>query len=282
MIDQLLTTALSLAWLAAIFVPLEWARPAWPGQARRRIGLLADFGFFLGQYLLFGAAAVWLLGIVAQHLGGLASLASVQASVAALPLPIQLGLALVLGDFIAYWGHRLQHRVDFLWRFHSVHHTAEKLDWLAAHREHPLDGIYTQTLVNLPAIALGLSLEHAFGLVAFRSLWAILIHANVRIPLGPVRMMFGAPALHHWHHARRRDVGNYANLAPWLDWLFGTYHRAPQEPDDLGIEEPHPRGYFALLVWPFIGNAWRAALRPSWSRTPPRDATTRPPRIHSR
>jgi sterol desaturase/sphingolipid hydroxylase (fatty acid hydroxylase superfamily) len=280
------TTALSLAWLAAIFVPLEWARPAWPGQARRRIGLLADFAFFLGQYLLFGAAAVWLLGIVAQHLGGLSSLASVQASVAALPLPIQLGLALVLGDFVAYWGHRLQHRVDFLWRFHSVHHTAEKLDWLAAHREHPLDGIYTQTLVNLPAIALGLSLEHAFGLVAFRSLWAILIHANVRIPLGPVRMMFGAPELHHWHHARRRDVGNYANLAPWLDWLFGTYYCAPQEPDDLGIEEPHPRGYFALLVWPFSrliwGRAWRAALRPSWSRTPPRDATTHRPPTHSR
>ena len=286
MIDQLQTTALSLAWLAAIFVPLEWARPAWPGQARRRIGLLADFGFFLGQYLLFGAAAVWLLGIVAPHLAGLSSLASVQASVAALPVPIQLALALVLGDFVAYWGHRLQHRVDFLWRFHAVHHTAEKLDWLAAHREHPLDGIYTQTLVNLPAIALGLSLEHAFGLVAFRSLWAILIHANVRLPLGPLRMMFGAPELHHWHHARCRDVGNYANLAPWLDWVFGTHYCAPHEPDDLGIEEPHPRGYFALLVWPFTrinwGRAWRAALRPSWSRTRPHDATTCAPRMRSR
>jgi sterol desaturase/sphingolipid hydroxylase (fatty acid hydroxylase superfamily) len=263
MIDQLQTTALSLAWLVAIFVPLEWARPAWPGQSRRRIGIWADFAFFLGQYLLFGAIAVWLLVVVTQHVSALPVLAALQAAVAELPTAAQLGLALVLGDLVAYWGHRLQHRVDILWRFHAVHHTAEKLDFLAAHREHPIDGLYTQTLINLPAIALGLSLEHAMGLVAFRSLWAILIHANVRLPLGPLRMLFGAPELHHWHHARGCDIGNcpthpsgvnFANLAPWIDWLFGTYRRLPTEPRDLGIDEPHPRSFIGLLLWPLTGS----------------------------
>ena len=273
MIDALHTAALGLAWLTAIFVPLEWARPAWPGQPRRRIGLLADFGFFLGQYLLFGAAVVWVLGQLAPHVAALPQLADAQASVAALPIAVQLVLALVLGDLVAYWGHRAQHRFEFLWRFHAVHHTAERLDFLAAHREHPLDGLYTQALVNLPAIALGLSLEHAFGLVAFRSLWAILIHANVRLPFGPLRMLVGAPELHHWHHARDRDVGNYANLAPWIDWLFGTYRRFPEEPTDLGIEEPHPRGYFALLLWPFTRRAWRGAPPRRPSRSALRDAT---------
>ena len=245
MSEALQTTALSLAMLAAIFIPLEWARPAWPEQKRRRVGLAADFGFFLGQYLLFGSVAVWVLGLVGDVVGRTPVLES-------LPLWAQLAAALVLGDFVVYWGHRLQHRVDVLWRFHAVHHTAEKLDFLAAHREHPLDGIYTQTLMNLPAIALGLPLEHALGLVVFRSLWAIFIHANVRVPLGPLRMLLGAPELHHWHHAKDRDAGNYANLAPWLDWLFGTYHRPKAEPTDLGIPEPHPRGYFALLLWPFL------------------------------
>lgn len=274
MIDELHTAALSLAWLAAIFVPLEWARPAWPGQPRRRIGLLADFGFFLGQHLLFGAAVVWVLSLLAPHVAALPQLRDAQAFVATLPVLLQLLLALVLGDLVAYWGHRAQHRFDVLWRFHAVHHTAERLDFLAAHREHPLDGLYTQALVNLPAIALGLSLEHAFGLVAFRSLWAILIHANVRLPFGPLRMLLGAPELHHWHHARRRDIGNYANLAPWIDWLFGTYRRMPEEPTDLGIEEPHPRGYFALLLWPFNrGRAWRGDPAPSTIRSAPRDAT---------
>ena len=49
------------------------------------------------------------------------------------------GLSL-LGDLLIYWGHRLQHHSALLWRFHAVHHSAEHLDWLAAHREHPPAG----------------------------------------------------------------------------------------------------------------------------------------------
>jgi sterol desaturase/sphingolipid hydroxylase (fatty acid hydroxylase superfamily) len=28
--------------------------------------------------------------------------------------------------------------------------------------------------------------------------------------------------LHHWHHDRDRDFGNYANVSPLMDVLFGT------------------------------------------------------------
>ena len=52
---------------------------------------------------------------------------------------------MLLSDLCVYWGHRLQHNNAFLWRFHSIHHSAEHLDWLAAHREHPIDTIYTRT-----------------------------------------------------------------------------------------------------------------------------------------
>ena len=125
------------------------------------------------------------------------------------------------------------------------------LDWLAAHREHPLDGLYTQTMMNLPAIALGLPIDAVFGLVAFRSLWAIFIHSNARVPLGPLQVLFGSPALHHWHHAKDRDVGNYANLAPYLDRIFGTYYLPAREPREIGLPEPHPHGYLDLLCYPF-------------------------------
>ncbi|MCA9695068.1 MAG: sterol desaturase family protein, partial [Myxococcales bacterium] len=150
-----------------------------------------------------------------------------------------------------YWFHRACHRYRLLWRFHAVHHTAERLDFLAAHREHPLDGLYTQAMMNLPAIALGLPVAEVMGLVAFRGLWAIFIHANVRLPLGPLGVLLGSPELHHWHHERRRDAGNYANLAPWIDRLFGTYRRPPGYPGALGIDEAHPRGYLGLLLHPF-------------------------------
>lgn len=77
----------------------------------------------------------------------------------------QLVIVVVLGDLLARWGHRAQHAWGPLWRFHAVHHTARHVDWLAAFREHPLDGLYTRALVNLPAIALGLDLHPWPGLV---------------------------------------------------------------------------------------------------------------------
>lgn len=251
MIETLQWTALSLAWLVAIFVPLEWAAPAWPKQARRRLGLAADIGFFLGQYLLWGAVAIGALAFVARSLADVSALTSLRTSFAELPTPLALVIVVMAGDFVAYWMHRLQHRWEFLWRFHAVHHTAERLDFMAAHREHPLDGVYTQLWINLPAILLGVPLECAAGIVVFRGVWAIFIHSNVRLPLGPLGWLFGDPALHHWHHAKDRDAGNYANLAPYLDWLFGTHHRPAREPRELGIPETHPRSYLGLLAWPF-------------------------------
>lgn len=251
-------TALSLLWLVAIFAPLEWAMPAWSGQGRRREGLAADLAFFLGQYLVWSALAIGVLTLVARGLMWIPGVGSVRAAFAWVPMPLGLVLVVMLGDFIAYWMHRLQHRSELLWRFHAVHHTAERLDFMAAHREHPLDGIYTQLWINLPAILLGVPLEMAAGLVVFRGVWAVLIHANVRLPLGPLGMLLGDPALHHWHHARDRHVGNYANLAPYLDWLFGTHVRPEGEPEAVGICEPHPRGYLGLLLWPF-----RSAPRPT-------------------
>jgi sterol desaturase/sphingolipid hydroxylase (fatty acid hydroxylase superfamily) len=161
---------------------------------------------------------------------------------------------IVLGDLLVYWFHRACHAFDFLWRFHAVHHSAEHLDWLAAHREHPLDGIVTQFCANLPGIALGFPIHILAGFIAFRGMWAIFIHSNVRLPLGPLRVLFGASELHHWHHARvPQTQHNFANLAPWLDVLFGTYHCPEgEETYALGLSEPWPKGYVAQLLHPLV------------------------------
>lgn len=251
MLSALPSTGLALAWLAAIFVPLEWAFPAWQGQRRLRLGLATDLAFTLGQYLVFSSMALWVIAHVEVGLDAVALLGPVRAAFRSQPLVVQAIEAVVLGDLLMYWGHRLQHRSPLLWRFHAVHHTTERLDWVAAHREHPLDGIYTQTLMNLPAILLGLPVAAVAGLVAFRGMWAIFIHSNVSLPLGPLELLLGSPRLHHWHHARDRDAGNYGNLAPYLDVIFGTHVAPKQPPSALGIEQSHPRGYLALLLWSF-------------------------------
>lgn len=245
--------AASFCLLAIVFGPLERLFPARPGQPVLRPAWRIDLWFFLGQYLVFAAVAGWVLSGAARWID-VHAIHGARAWAASLPLWLQGLMALALGDFFVYWFHRACHRYDFLWRFHAVHHSAEHLDWLAAHREHPLDGIATQLCLNAPGIALGLPFEAMGAIVVIRGVWAVFIHSNVRLPVGPLRWILGAPELHHWHHARvERTEHNFANLAPWLDLLFGTYHR-PTGPEryELGISDPWPRGYLAQLVRPFL------------------------------
>lgn len=244
----LLATGASLLFLAVVFRPLEWAFPA-RRQRFFRPAWWTDLAYFLGQYLLWSGLVLILVAEIGAWFAALVP-GSFHAAVAAQPWWLQAIEVVLLSDLCIYWGHRWQHRAAFLWRFHKVHHSAEHLDWLAAHREHPLDTLYTLTLINLPAHLLGFPLETLAGLIAFRGLWAIYIHSNVRLPLGPLRMLVGAPELHHWHHDRDRHAGNYANISPLMDLLFGTYHHPSHEPPSYGLAEPFPHGYLRQLLHP--------------------------------
>ncbi len=245
-----LLTGVSICFLAVLFRPLEMVFPAKPGQRFFRPGWLTDLFFLLGQYFVWSGLVLWILTHVGRLLDGFVP-HDFRAAVAGQPWILQVIEVVLLSDLFIYWAHRLQHRVEFLWRFHSVHHSAEHLDWLAAHREHPLDSVYTVGIINLPALILGFPLETLVGLTAFRGLWAIYIHSNVRLPIGPLRYLIGSPQIHHWHHDRDRDSGNYANLSPLMDLIFGTYHCPAHEPEAFGLNEPSPKSYLGFMVAPF-------------------------------
>ena len=133
----LLATGGSFLFLALVFWPLERVFPA-RQQKVLRPEWWTDLAFFLGQYLLWGAvvliAVQWLSNWIAYPIPS-----SFRAAVASQPWWLQALEVIVLSDVLVYWGHRLQHAIPLLWRFHSIHHSAEHLDWMAAHREHPLD-----------------------------------------------------------------------------------------------------------------------------------------------
>ncbi|MBL4752899.1 MAG: sterol desaturase family protein [Flavobacteriales bacterium] len=202
-----IATGLSILFLILVFLPMEKVFPAKAKQRFFRPSWILDMCFLLGQYILWAGLVLWALNhfdywlftVIPQNF---------RDAVATQWWWIQAIEVVVLSDFLIYWGHRLQHNVPFLWRFHKVHHSAEHLDWLAAHREHPLDSIYTIGIINLPAFVLGFPLETIAGLIAFRGIWAIYIHSNVRLPLGPLRMLIGSPELHHWHHDLDRHADN--------------------------------------------------------------------------
>lgn len=256
-LSLLIATGASLLFLCLVFIPLEKAFPAKPGQKILRKNWVTDLFYFFGQYLLWNGLVLRVLQFFSGWLDTIVPLA-VRHTIQQQPFWLQAMEVIVFSDFIIYWGHRLQHKVDFLWRFHKVHHSAETLDWLAAHREHPIDSIYTIGLINLPAFLFGFNLDTLAFVVAFRGIWAIYIHSNVRLPIGKLKMLVGSPELHHWHHDKERDRGNYANISPLMDIVFGTYICPPKEPDHYGLKEKFPRNYAGQLMQPMLpASAWK-------------------------
>lgn len=260
MFDDLQHAAISFGILTVIFLPLERAFTA-RRQGFVRRGFWADLCYFLGQYLLWNTPVV--LAITwghtqMEHL----PLHGVREVFAGWPWWLQFGVAILVSDCAIYWAHRWQHNNAFLWRFHRVHHTAERMDWLAAHREHPLDNLYTRTVENVPLLLLGFPMYTIAGFAVFRGMWAIFIHSNTNVDPGPLRYLIGAPRLHHWHHAvSTRGMVNFANLSPLMDLLFGTYHDPRRMPKKVGITEPFERNYVAALITPLLPNRWHRSVR---------------------
>ena len=246
-------TAISFGFLVLVFYPMERIFPAKKGQVFFRPNWILDLCYFLGQYIIFGSLVLFVLSYFSDYLLALIP-ETFRTKVASQPYILQAIEVIVLSDFCIYWAHRLQHQVPFLWRFHKVHHSAEHLDWLAAHREHPLDSIYTIGIINLPAFILGFPLETLGGFIAFRGIWAIYIHSNVRLPLPFLRKLIGSPELHHWHHDLNKDAGNYANISPLMDVIFGTYVCPDKEPEAFGIKEDFSKNYLGQLLLPMLPN----------------------------
>jgi len=245
-----------LVVLAAVFIPLEKLFPLQP-RPLRRDGWKTDVVHFAVNNLL---ATIGLLVPVA--LVGLALRAAVPGElrhdIAAQASWLQFMEALLVAELGGYAGHRAAHRVPLLWRFHKVHHSIREMDWLAAAHLHPIDAAWTRSCVVLPLFALGFSRATFGGYLAFATLWAIFIHANVRFTFGPLRWLVTTPELHHWHHAGDPEAydTNFAGQFPWIDALFGTLHLPEgRRPTRYGIDEEQPRGYLHQLVWPFRPNA---------------------------
>jgi sterol desaturase/sphingolipid hydroxylase (fatty acid hydroxylase superfamily) len=247
-----------LLLLALIFGPLERLFSLHRQKFFRK-ALLQDVGYYFVSGLVPGLLLAVPLSIVA-----LAARAAVpyrmQAIVAAWPLWERILAGLVVGEIGFYWGHRWTHEIPFLWRFHSVHHSAEHVYFLTSARAHPIDNVFIRLCGLIPAYILGVAspLTPTGSLVPvlivlIATMWGFFIHSNLRWRLGPFEWLVATPAFHHWHHTLRepRDR-NYASMLPCMDWLFGTYHLPREWPSAYGIETKLPTSLAGQLVYPLF------------------------------
>lgn len=241
---------------AAVFIPFERVAGLHRAQRPFRLGWATDvFTGLMNGLLLYAALLIVLGGLDAV---AAACVPELRDWVATRPLWAQALFALALGDLGVYGIHRLEHTVAWLWRFHAVHHSAEELDWLVGFRFHPVDLLLLRVASLGPLVALHLT-PSAIGIFIAVSGWqSWLVHANVRMPYGPLRWLVVSPEFHHWHHSAEREAydRNYASLVASWDVLFGTVHLPRgRQPLRYGLAERVPTGWVARFFHPFRRSA---------------------------
>jgi len=242
---------LDLLVLALLFVPLERAFARVREQRILRGGWRTDLAHFFVSHLLVGALALLTIAPATLLLGRMLS-PRLQGAVDALPLALQVALAIVCADLVQYATHRAFHAIPALWRFHAIHHSAREMDWLAGSRLHLVDVVLTRAAAFAPLFFLGIS-ERALAIyLVFVSFQAVFLHANLRFRFGPLRWLIATPEFHHWHHAESPVDKNFAIHIPLIDRIFGTAWLPGRFPQRYGIAaNPVPDGWLRQLTWPF-------------------------------
>lgn len=245
---------LDLLLMVAIFIPLELFFPRNKSQTKFHEEWRTDLMYFVISHLF-----IQFFGIVTQKPAvlffGWIGLDQIHLWVQGLPFILALFLAFFTTDLFQYWAHRFFHTRVFLWRFHSVHHSTQNMDWLAGSRTHFIDIFFTRAMTFIPLYVLGFSSTVFNVYIIFIAIHAVLIHANTRINFGFIKYIFTTPQYHHWHHCEDPKYygHNFASIFPFIDLMFGTYYLPGKKwPASTGVlEAKYPKGFVKQSIYPF-------------------------------
>jgi sterol desaturase/sphingolipid hydroxylase (fatty acid hydroxylase superfamily) len=229
---------LQLGVILCVIVPLQKWRPveSWDDRRAVRVDviytLIQRLGLF--QLVVFFAIEPWLGDwFDAWHLAGLPiwHLDDLWPGVTDVPWVTFL-LYLVAFDFFNYWIHRAQHRFDFWWALHALHHSQRQMTVWTDSRNHLLDDLMQATLLATLSQIIGVEPGQYVAIVALTKLSENLSHANFKCWFGPWgERLWVSPRFHRLHHAiglghegPNGVLGgcNFAVLLPIWDLLFGT------------------------------------------------------------
>jgi sterol desaturase/sphingolipid hydroxylase (fatty acid hydroxylase superfamily) len=175
------------------------------------------------------------------------------------PFWLQLILASLFFSLMRYCIHRLQHRVSFLWKLHSYHHTVTDLKASNTFVSHPVDWSLRNVLPPLILSFVGFNpMAILFG-VGLLNVIGVFSHCGAGLHAGWLNYIFITPEIHRWHHSAEVPNGHKFSVNYGLDiilWdqIFGTYYLPiedgkPLQPEEIG----HPEGirdegnYFKLF-----------------------------------
>jgi sterol desaturase/sphingolipid hydroxylase (fatty acid hydroxylase superfamily) len=204
--EWFLTGLCELAALFLVLRPLEALLPA--QKLGDRYARWNDFLYTLIHRLgLFSVAVFFTLDPVVDHFAGLLRLEGVhpfnlEALLPAMSPAVSFLLYLVVLDFFDYWFHRAEHRFNWWWGLHSLHHSQRDLNLWSDNRNHLLDDLLKDIYLALIALAIGVAPAQYVMLVSVTRALQSLQHANVRLHFGRIgERLLVSPRFHRTHHA---------------------------------------------------------------------------------
>lgn len=147
-----------------------------------------------------------------------------------IPGGIEFILVIILFDLWMYVWHRLNHQVNFLWRFHQLHHRDIFLDASTAVRFHPGE-IFLSTIFRIPIfMLLGMSLDQLliYELILFPIV--LFHHSNLNISNwldAKLNILIPTPHFHRVHHSKEEAEtnSNYGSIFSFWDRLGKSFRK---------------------------------------------------------
>jgi sterol desaturase/sphingolipid hydroxylase (fatty acid hydroxylase superfamily) len=244
------TPVVVMAFLAVVAV-LERIRPERSDYSAPDQPLWIEAAHFVFSFELGYGAALLLCEVFS---GAARAAVALPAWPSQAPGALQLALAVLLYEGTSYWQHRLIHHIPWLWRFHALHHSGTRLNFLRTARFHAIDIGSAAFVAYLPLVLLGAPDRLFTVLGVLLSALGVLQHANVRMRTPRwLDWLVCTPAVHRHHHsrARRENDSNFGNTVMIFDVLFGTFGRPrPAGPVFVGIENDRVAAGFWGQVFP--------------------------------
>ena len=244
----------NLIFLGFVFIPLERLFPHRREQTVFRTEWREDLFYYLISSMLVQALTFLTLApstAILTH----TDLTAIRNLIGSQPLWLQVIEIMFLTDFVQYWLHRAFHRIPALWKFHSVHHSAQAMDWIAGARMHFLEVVILRAVTATPMFVAGFTEGALQVYILIVYVYSSLLHSNLQIEPKWLAKVLATPRFHHWHHGIEREAidVNFSIHFPLFDRLFGTHHMPEDRwPEGYGIKgHPVPTGYWRQMLYPF-------------------------------
>lgn len=178
---------------------------------------------------------------------------------------VTFGVAFIVLDFSGYWVHRIDHKINFFWNAHIVHHSSEEFNLACALRQSVSTFVKLFSFLLIPAALLGVPaivIATVAPIHLFAQFWYHTQHIG---KLGFLEKIIVTPSHHRVHHAINKEYidKNLGQIFIFWDKLFGSFQEElPDVPPVYGITRPVRTWNPIKINFQHLGllvqDAWRA------------------------